>query len=198
MARLGSRAGTHLALCLLWSAGIALGLYKTAVYTNTSNEVSAQPQDWPAGAGVKRAAGAPVLLLTLHPHCPCSRATLAELARLLAKVPAPPQVEILLYEPGTRADWGHSTLAGMARAIPGVVVRPDRNGVEAGRFGLTVSGQAALYSPDGRLVFSGGLTGSRGHEGANAGRSAVESLLSGREPATRRTRVFGCSILDRR
>ena len=37
------------------------------------------------------------------------------------------------------------------------------------RFGAETSGQTLLYDRDGRLLFSGGTTGSRGHDGDNAG-----------------------------
>jgi len=138
------------------------------------------------------------MLLTLHPQCVCSRATLEELGRLLAQVSKPIHVEILLYQPESTGDWGQTGLVAQARSIPGVVVRQDLNGNESKRFGMSVSGHAVLYSPDGRLLFSGGITRARGHSGDNTGRSAIVSLVSHGEPAARRTPVFGCSILDRR
>jgi CheY-like chemotaxis protein len=57
------------------------------------------------------------------------------------------------------------------------------------------SGQTLLYDEDGRLGFSGGVTGARAHPGDNAGRQSLVALLN-REVAGRRgTNVFGCALL---
>jgi hypothetical protein len=47
------------------------------------------------------------------------------------------------------------------------------------------------------LIFSGGLTGSRGHAGDNAGRASVIALLDHGTPSRRSTSVFGCSLFSR-
>jgi len=76
-------------------------------------------------------------------------------------------------------------------------VLTDEDGIEARSFGAVTSGQALLYSAQGRLLFSGGITESRGHSGDNAGRSAIESLVMNgseglRTPAS--TPVYGCPL----
>ena len=53
-----------------------------------------------------------------------------------------------------------------------------------------------MYDRDGRLVYSGGLTGARGKSGDNTGRSTVLALLAGAHPAAANTRVFGCSLFS--
>jgi hypothetical protein len=51
-----------------------------------------------------------------------------------------------------------------------------------------------VYDAGGALLFSGGITGSRGHAGDNAGRSSIVALLN-RLPGTHTsTNVFGCSL----
>jgi hypothetical protein len=45
-------------------------------------------------------------------------------------------------------------------------------------------------------MFSGGITGSRGHSGDNAGRSAIVSLVNGESTETAETFVFGCSLFE--
>ncbi|MGH9628150.1 MAG: hypothetical protein ACRD7E_07390, partial [Bryobacteraceae bacterium] len=78
------------------------------------------------------------MLLTLHPHCVCSRASLEELARLLAQIPTPIGVEVLLYQPdAVSGSWAQTDLVAQARSIPGVTVRPDPKGVESQRFGMS-------------------------------------------------------------
>jgi hypothetical protein len=54
-----------------------------------------------------------------------------------------------------------------------------------------------VFDRSGTLTFSGGITGSRGHAGENAGESAVLAALT-HEPLEReRTPVFGCSLTGR-
>jgi hypothetical protein len=119
----------------------------------------------------------------------------SELARFVARVAEPPDVRALIVAPPTMEEsLVHSDLWDAAAAVPGVrVVRDD--GREARRFGARVSGQVLAYDAGGRLVFNGGITGSRGHEGDNAGRSALEALLAGR-PHAETAFVFGCLLFD--
>jgi hypothetical protein len=53
-----------------------------------------------------------------------------------------------------------------------------------------------LYGPQGDLLFQGGITMSRGHEGDNPGRSALESLVRHKLFNQVRTSVYGCSLLS--
>jgi hypothetical protein len=173
---------------------VIVGLYIAGMYSITAAKVSPQPAKWPAQAQVRLANDRPTMLLTLHPQCACSHATIEELKRLLAQAPNPIYVEILLYQPDKVSGWEQTSLARSARSIPGVVVKLDPNGAESLRFGMSVSGHAVVYAPDGRLLFSGGITRARGHAGDNAGRSAIVSLLAGARPRSSHTPVFGCSI----
>jgi hypothetical protein len=68
--------------------------------------------------------------------------------------------------------------------------------VEAGRFGAETSGHTLLYGADGRLLFSGGITASRGHAGENAGESAIIALVNHQTPLRSQTLVFGCSLTN--
>ena len=131
----------------------------------------------------------------VHPHCPCSRASIGELNVLLASAQDRADVHVLFVRPkGFTEEWLHSDLWKSASSIPGVKVLEDKEGVEAKKFRATVSGQTLLYDGAGHLLFNGGVTASRGHYGDNTGRSAVTSfLLTGRADQDR-TFVFGCSL----
>ena len=97
---------------------------------------------------------------------------------------------------GVAPHWEQGELWQEAAMIPGLRAITDQDGQEAGRFGVKGSGHVLLYQPSGQLVFSGGITPSRGHEGDNPGRSAVISLiLQGRSPVDR-TPVYGCPLLE--
>ena len=43
-----------------------------------------------------------------------------------------------------------------ARSMPGVTIQPERKGLEAERFHLSISGQTAIYAPDGHLFLPEG------------------------------------------
>ena len=55
-----------------------------------------------------------------------------------------------------------------------------------------------FYDARGALLFSGGITGARGHAGDNAGRRAIVALLNRSPARSRATNVFGCSLFARK
>jgi hypothetical protein len=121
----------------------------------------------------------------------------SELARLMAEVDGGLQARVLFLRPkGMEEGWERTDLWRRAAAIPGVRVAADPDGIEAARFGATVSGQVVAYDADGRLLFAGGVTGARGHEGDNAGRARLVALLRTGTADSRRSRVFGCSLVS--
>lgn len=131
-----------------------------------------------------------------HPQCPCTRASIEELNRLLSRVGGRVHADVLFYLPHSFSpDWAKSTLWRNASALPGVTVQMDVDGAEARLFGAETSGDVLLYDKDGRLLFKGGITGSRGHEGDNVGVDAVAALCQGLKVATNETPVYGCSLV---
>jgi hypothetical protein len=102
---------------------------------------------------------------------------------------------VLFIKPsGFTTEWEKTDLWASAAAIPGVHVVSDDEGVEADRFHSATSGQTLLYDAEGKLLFSGGITSARGHEGDNAGRAAIVSLLTTSDAALTKTSVFGCPL----
>lgn len=150
----------------------------------------------PAPAAAPRTAGTHFTLrVYAHPHCPCTRATLAELARLLARPGGELTVEVVFVLPADApSDWADAPLARQAAAIPGVTVRRDAGGREAAGAGARTSGHAVLYDPGGRVRFAGGLTRARGHEGDAPGPAAVRAALAGRDVTPADCPVFGCPL----
>ena len=92
------------------------------------------------------------------------------------------------------AGWEKTDLWDRAAALPNVTVLRDDDGVEAQRFGVETSGQTLLYNARGEVIFSGGITGSRGHEGDNASAAALVTLLKHGAHEATRTSVFGCPL----
>jgi hypothetical protein len=180
---------------VVWLLTVGTGLGMLWAYAGTPGPPAMAKAAWPAGASFARDTRGPVLLLFLHPQCPCSRATISELARLLAGAPAPAAIHALVYRPAdAEAGWERTDLWDSAAAIRGVHVMTDVGGAQARLFGAQISGQTLLYSATGSLVFNGGITGARGHEGDNPGRTVLSSILAGGHPGAMRTPVFGCYL----
>lgn len=120
---------------------------------------------------------------------------MAELERILAKSPDNVTPWIVFFKPADADDsWEKTDLCRWAKAIPGAHIVFDPGGAEARRFAASTSGEVVVYASDGRLEFSGGITASRGHEGDNAGKSAVLEALNQGGEGYQTTPVYGCSI----
>lgn len=179
---------------ILWIAAVAGGGRLLLNYETTPGEVGDVPQSWPSRSSVSLAPDRPTLVMIAHPQCPCTRASAAELAQLMARLPNRVRAFVLFYTPRDVApDWQESDLRKTVAQISGITVVSDIDGLEARRFGAETSGHTFLFDVSGRLLFNGGITASRGHSGDNVGESAIVSILNqGR--ATRQTSVFGCSF----
>lgn len=183
-----------------WAAAVVYGTVSLWRYEAAAGAPANPPNHWPAETRAIRRSGLPSLVLLIHPHCPCTRATIGELAKLMTDCSGKLTATVLVLHPaGMPAGWEKTGLWSSAAAIPGVTVLSDDDGAESRRFAAATSGQALLYSPDGRLLFSGGITESRGHSGDNAGRSAITSIVLGggaHLAAPARTPVYGCPLFD--
>jgi len=148
----------------------------------------------------------PLLLMFAHPRCPCTRASLSEFARIVARCRSSATFRILFFAPS--AVHGMSSAEALAWvqadnlwqracAIDGVEVAVDVGGEEAKRFHAISSGHTVLYDAQGKLLFYGGITAARGHEGDNDGKNAIVQALLGAErhsTLVASTPTFGCAI----
>lgn len=179
-------------LLLALSGMVALARYKSLPGTEAS-----APERWPATSRIVRDEGRPSLVVLAHPHCPCTRASLSELSRLLTRLPEKPAVHVLFLSPeGVEADWHDTDLWQRARTIPGATVQVDEGGTEAAAFGARTSGETLLYDRQGRLLFHGGITPARGHEGDNVGASRIAELLTTGSTDRHEGAVFGCALTN--
>jgi hypothetical protein len=87
----------------------------------------------------------------------------------MARVQGKMDAYVIFLKPEHSSGWDNTYLERSAAAIPGVTVLPVFEGIEARRFGAKTSGHTLLFDRNGRRLFSGGITQSRGHDGENAG-----------------------------
>jgi hypothetical protein len=188
-----------IAAVMVWIPAVAFGINVLWKYSTTPGRPGTPPLMWPANVPVDRTKGHASLLMFAHPQCPCTSASLGELAIILAHFQGKLDADVFFYLPASQpSSWARSDLWTTASAIPGVHVFEDREAQMAQSFGAFTSGQTLLYDPEGRLLFKGGITAYRGHSGDNAGRSAITALLQ--EGPTSQvvlpvvTHVLGCSL----
>jgi hypothetical protein len=186
-------------LGLAWIAGIVLGLRTLLAYENNPGTIGLVPKQWPSTSQIVRRENRPVLVMLAHPHCPCTRASVGELAQMMAHMQGKVDAYVLFLKPAnTGRDWDDTGLRRSAAAIPGVSVLSDIDGAEARRFGAETSGHTFLFDAAGHLLFSGGITEFRGHVGDNVGEQAIEALVNGEPAGSTRTFVFGCALTNHR
>lgn len=176
-------------------------IFELTAFDQTAGAADPAPRRWPGSSRLPRSAGRPDLLVFVHPFCSCTLATFDELARVPAKRKRhglPPVLHIVFEGPVKNAGPGGPDLWNKAQALADAMVTLDRGGREAQLFGARTSGYTLLYSARGDLMFRGGVTGSRGHQGDNKGLEQLVNALDaepGSEPRRiARTFVFGCAL----
>lgn len=164
-------------------------------YDNQVYETNNHPQTWPAKTKITFSLRQPSLLMFVHPRCPCTRASLEELNRLVTNFPNRLNCWIIFLKPETVTDnWYQTDLWRKANKMKDLRVYLDQNGKEATLFSVKSSGRVLLYDTNMHLIFSGGLTASRGHEGDNLGKSTIEKYLKTHKLTTNSSPSFGCPL----
>lgn len=182
-------------LLACWFSAVIVGMYMLIAHSYICGPRGENPRRWPADSTLIRSETCPTLLVFFHPLCPCSKATLEELTRLLTKHKDKISVHIAFACDGNSLLLAQSSLYRDAKDLPGVHVVEDTSGAEAQRFGAATSGHVFLYSPSGRLLFEGGITPARGHEGGNLGTTAIHEWLASGRSTTTTAPVFGCELV---
>lgn len=180
--------------CWVLCIGVGLGLAiehdnRPALKTNPPAELPTQT--------ISKESDASMLMLFVHPHCPCSRASLSEFASIVQAVRQPLTSQVVFVKPaGASAGWEKSPLWDVASEIPGVSVICDGDGRLASRFHVTTSGHAVLYDKSSQLIFSGGITASRGHYGSNSASDSLIALVNNESSTLQSSPVFGCLLVN--
>ena len=96
-----------------WLAAIVIGWCYVADHEFSVNRPLSKlaVDHWPQGTQLVRPEGQPTLVLFLHPKCPCSRATLAELYHLYASLEEnpgrPPDLIVVATVPTSEIGRAH-------------------------------------------------------------------------------------------
>jgi hypothetical protein len=180
----------------VWGLVVVAGLYSLWRFGATPGRSDAPPPSWPQASQVARD-GRPTLLLFAHPMCPCTWATLSELERLVANLGDRVDIHVLFIAPQTTdAAWQNSELRSKASSIPGATVHLDEDRRETRLFHAQTSGCCLLYDGSGQLLFRGGITAARGHEGSSVGSRAILALIFNEATPAPATPVFGCPLFE--
>jgi len=182
----------------LWLAALVGWSASFTQYKGQAGSIGAVAEHWPTACGLEPASQGPTLLMFVHPRCPCSRASLAELEMALPRLPVSRQVTVVFYSPlPSPAGWRSGDIVERAAAIEGLATVWDEGSTLATRFGAQTSGHVLLYDPSGRLRFTGGITPARGHEGDNRGRALLEQAAAEDRSEILTAAVYGCPIVEK-
>jgi hypothetical protein len=182
-----------------WLSVVAAALVGLTRYKSAPGTEGDVPSRWPAAAAAVVALDhdRATVLMFVHARCPCTRASLEELSKVLARHPHDAAVHIVADQ---RSSSGARDTLSRARALrdEGVLdIIDDADGSLARTFGAETSGAVVVYGADGVLRFHGGITASRGHEGDNHGADALaQALLTPAAASPSWAPTFGCGLFD--
>lgn len=182
----------------LWGLVAVIGLGMLWGYAARPGATTTPPQRWPTESGLSQTPGYWTLVMFVHPRCPCTRASLAELERLQTRLNGLMEVYLIsLRFSRDGADEAAARLSRRAASWPDTRFFVDETGGLIQAFGAGTSGEVCLYDPTGRLAYHGGLTIARGHEGESPGGRALAALVRGNGPPKSSVvtgPTFGCSL----
>lgn len=181
-------------LALLWGVfalGGSIAMYQHA-YSGDHPEYAGQ--QWPSLSKLTRGSERATLIVFAHPKCPCTRATIDSLSQVVRDTKC--DATIVFWQPASSSKsdtsgWTTTPVIEKAKGIESLQIVMDPDGVESSLFGANTSGHCIAFSASGELLYSGGITSSRGHTGNNIGlESLIQAIQTGH--AQKSLPVFGC------
>ena len=162
-------------LVLFWLAIICSAWVFAADFEKRPVALEPTLTSWPPESLICKKTGqdskqtGPKLLMFVHPNCPCSQASIAELAKFLSRNKFLDSYAVFIVPDNVDGSWLESKNWSEAQKIPGLQCFADYRATESRLFHARGSGETFLFAGDGRLLFHGGITAARGHQGANTG-----------------------------
>lgn len=181
----------------LWIFVILAGVSALARFAYVPGDAANAPKSWPILTRLPAPANRPEILVFLHPKCGCSQATLRNLETMLPEIGEKAVVKLVLNDLGDPKLLEESRAFSTAKTLKNITLVVDHNGFETNAFEVKTSGQVMLYDESGRLVFAGGLTPFRGHEGVSEGELSIVKWLNQRDMTWKTTSVFGCAMKEK-
>ena len=199
---------------IVWSGAAVVGVHQAIAYETAAGAARGAPASWPSDSRIERGVAGTIVMF-VHPDCPCTRASLGELAAAIDDAHAADAADAAhathAAHAAHAADAAHAAQAAAPRVVlvavgsgdvatarvPGAIAFRDPDAAEARRFGAETSGFVLYYDAGGALRFAGGVTGSRGHTGDNVGRELLARALRGgpdAAPGIALHAVFGCAL----
>src|SRR5262245_16820217 len=115
------RLVTGLAFAVAWGIAVTTGMAWLMAFDAAPGLPGDPPTRWPDQTRLARANAGYTLVMTAHPRCPCTRASLAELAVVMAESNDRLTAQVLFYAPEDAAPgWWETDLWRTAGAMPGV------------------------------------------------------------------------------
>ena len=180
---------------VLWLTACIGGGTVMLKYAFTPGEEAGVKADWPAGTSLAMNGQGDTLVICVHPHCPCTRATVVELNDLMLRLKDQLKTYVLVMKPSEfPTGWENTGVVSDAKRIPNTTVMVDPDGAQMALFGAKTSGQAMLFDGRGKLLFNGGITENRGHIGDNAGLQRITSFVRTGKADKNTSLVFGCPL----
>ena len=163
-------------------------------YDSVPGVAAPSKPDWPSTSNIKYSTATNTLVMVLHPHCPCSRASLQQVSTMKNHGNSFKCI-FLFYTPSRFASgWEKTDIWNQASEIPGAELVSDIDGRETRKFSGFTSGQTYIFDRNGQLRYSGGLTEGRGHQGECQNLDAAVKALSSDSAATSGA-VYGCPVV---
>jgi hypothetical protein len=181
---------------VLWSAAVIAGIQRMWSYESTPGGQSDIPANWPGSSLVSVDHERATLMMFVHPLCVCTRASITELREALDTMDHSPAVWIVLLSPAGMAKGWEQSVANIKQRIPEARIVTDVEGKAADVFGASTSGHVVMYDRERKLVFSGGITGARGHVGDNDGRRGLIAATHDGHDHDHEHPIFGCGLDD--
>jgi hypothetical protein len=185
---------------ILSSSAVSLLIGGTAVlwqqnerFRFTQGTSSVAPDTWPRLSKLARPADLPCLLVFVHEECPCTRATFVELQKVLTRCRKKLAIKIVFVRYNLKSHFIASQLEQLASTIPEAKIE-FVDPAEARAFGATTSGFVALFDRSGSLLYHGGITSGRGHEGDNVAEDTLVSSINCGIGTRRELPTYGCSL----
>jgi hypothetical protein len=183
-----------------WTFGLAVGvmavvcLHALFAHAFLPSETRKTRRHWPAGSTLKRSAGRSHVVIFAHPGCPCTQATLTNLAELSERLSGRFDLSVVFVTRGLDPRFvARAPVVHAAQQLRTALVTQD-DGRAAQSFGASVSGEVFAFDARGRSVFHGGLTAARGHVGDSDGLRQLEQALTGSSGSVVEAPVFGCRL----